>query len=153
MASSNYVTDKVQKAFAAYLATQTLDNIPATNIYSGIRSGADGSTQDPSQLPCVIFSCQSAESDADAGAPHWVARLTARIRTHSGDNSEDDHHAQAEEVLNLLTTDTIQDDVTSALVGFTAFQVVPAAQAWALNGEVWEAMFEFDVYCVGDDVA
>lgn len=152
MSESNYITDKVQRAAAAYLQGLTLSSFTSDQIHYGIRSGSNAIPQNPTTLPCVICVCQDADVE-DPDGPNWKCRLTVRVRTSATDNTEDEHHSQAAEVMNQMTTDEIAADLSSALADFTCFSIVPTAQRWIIDGDVWESDIDFEACCVGSDIA
>jgi hypothetical protein len=155
MAASNYITDKVQKAFTAWLQAQTFTSIASTSIYSGIQNAAGEADEDEEStmvLPCVVCLCQSATIEMLQGY-NWRCQASVTVRSNADDTTADAHHSSAAEVFNTLTTDTIAADLSSSLADFTAFLVIPTSQSWDIRDRSWESIINFDVCAVGSDIS
>jgi len=154
MGSSNYITDKVQRALAAFLKAQTFTGIPAAQIYKGIEHVAQENEdleQTSRVLPCIECLCTEADADTMEGIL-WRATALVTVVTNADDTTEDQHHAFAEAVFNTITTDSISTDLSAALPDFYCYACLPQRQEWGIQGRAWGATMTFQVQCVGSDI-
>lgn len=148
------ITQKCARAFAAWLQSKTFTDIPKDQIYRGIEnpSSAEGNPDaNVRKLPCVVCRCQSANQFPKFSG-NWNVIAEVMVSSSAADSTEDQHHDRADEVFETLLTDTIKDDISSALDGFTAFLVVPLDQGYRLNDRTWESWMSFEVHCCPSDI-
>lgn len=155
MATSNYICDKVQRAVAAYLKSETITGLPSTSVYKGLEAPTrdnPSDTRPPRTIPCVVAICKSA-TIYDRDALTWTANVEVQVITNCDDTDEDDHHALAAAVFNLLTTDEIESDLSGALADFTAELVNFTSQSWDMDDHSYVSTIGFDVICCGSDIS
>jgi hypothetical protein len=155
MAASNYITDKVQSALRAFLRSQTFGSIPDDQIYKGIENAtvvSDETIPSTRKVPCIECICQTAAT-VDEHYLNWLADAEIRIRTNADDTTEDEHHEICSGVLNTITTDTIAEDLSAALLDFTVFLVNFTMQGWELVDRSWVSTLRFQIHCAGSDIS
>lgn len=156
MATGNYITDKVQTALVAFLATKTFTNIVSASIYKGVqRTPASVATAiDEQASPRVECVCQRATRETVAPIDgNWVAVASVEITSNADDTAEDNHHLNSAEVLSHLVTDSIALDLSSALADFTAFSVYALDQSWEITGRSWVSKIGLEIHCCGSDIS
>jgi len=157
MSASNFVCQKVQLAIQAYLKTKTFALIPSTQIYSGIQNiyAESASNDDPTRLqPSIDCVCQQAGvGDNTTMSGNWIAQAEIQVKASAHDSTQDDFLAMVGVVYDCFVTDTIANDLSSALADFTAFMVTPKLQSWLIADGFWVAHFAFDVHCAGSDIS
>ena len=156
MATGNYITDKVQRAIATYLATKTFTNIAATSIYRGIQRvpASTASVIDKRVTPRIECVCQRATRETVAPIDgNWIATAQVDIVNNADSTTEDNHHADTAEVLAWLVTDSVASDLSGALADFTAFAIYVLEQSWEIDKRSWASRLTLEIHCCGSDVS
>lgn len=143
--SANNITYLCQKAARNFYAGQSFSWVtdPDSQIVTGISSGEVA-------LPNLVCQCKN----ADAAVPwegNWSATLRITVRSNCDDSTADEHHERSGDVFGMLMTDTAKGDLSDALEGFSAQQVLPISQGWDVDEDTWVSWIEFQVECFGSD--
>lgn len=160
---SVFVPPLVEQAGVNFLAAQTFTkkdedgvSLEEASIVKGFQRTAtideEKKLETKLPLPCATVSCMNAVAESAESSGNWIAELHVELRSKVFDTSDAAHQAMAEELFAFFFSSTIAADLSSALDGFTAFLVLPAQQARAVDNNCWVSRARFTVRCCGSDI-
>lgn len=143
MSFHNNICQLVQKAIAAYLASENLSFAP--NIYTSV-------LDDTAVNPSVLVKCADADCDNDEEG-NWTTIADVEYRENKDDTTEAQHHERAGEVFASFATRTKADDISNALSNFTTQQIIRKRQGWKADGRLWVSFLRLELKgCCGSDI-
>ena len=155
MASTNYITDRVQQALKAYVKTKGLA-IASSSVFAGIERTQDDILQEPEGvvLPRIQIVCQTARNAdplGDGFLGNWIATAVIGVLHSFHDTNESTHHLQSGEVLDEFMWDDLAAQLTAALSDFTCWSVDILQQDWTIEDDTWLSSLMIDLHCCGAD--
>lgn len=150
--SANNITQKVQIALRDWLKTQTLGDILAANVYSGISWG-NLTDEQGTPLPCIVCQCESANAE-EPFTGNWEASAEIWVKSQSNDTTESAHLTRASVVFDLLMQDGIESSISTALADFTARLIFATHQGYELTRSgLWKSHLSLTIRCCGSDLS
>lgn len=157
---SAFVPPLVEQAAVNFLAAQTFTQqdedgikLDAARILKGFQRAATVDEETKIPLPCAVCSCVNATVEPGIFAGNWDAELLVELRSKVFDTSDSKHALMTEELLALFFSSTVAADLSAALSGFTAFQILPQQQNRSIENNNWISRGRFLVRCCGSDIS
>lgn len=157
--SANDICFKTENAIVTFLkSVAPFSDIPAASVYGGMSLGLAGGTsgdetEQPGRsnpLPNILVVCQRATQD-HVFEGNWKAFATIEIASQVDDSTPTQCRARTGAAIAAFMTATIADDISAAILGYAAQQVIVREQSWDIRGRRWIGFLNLELACCGTD--
>lgn len=142
MSTYNSILAKTQSTLKTYLDSCSLSFSPT--VLHGISATAK-------TLPAVICECATAEHEQVGFATgNWIATAEIRLRENADDTTEAQHLSHAGELFDVIVTDGLAADLTTAAAGdLTVSVFVPQTMSYSIVDRSWESVLQIKLVVKG----
>lgn len=149
------INQQVQLALQSWLQSQAIGDIADEQVYCGIENTAaltDEATETVRVIPCVICRCENSRIE-NYGTGNWTASARVEVHVSADDYTDAQNQTFANTVWDVLITDSIAADLTSALADFTAFVVRIESHGYSIEERTWVNYLEMEIDCCASDIS